>query len=139
MSEDTFPESKQTSLVMRIDDHTRDRLDRVIASFPDSKGMQAAILRASLKLYLTLAEGDLEAAESHIKRITGRPDLRFELLNRTKQTKRIGCLSELGTFHWIETEPSWRMDEYQDFASIIHEKTSGEISILFTNMEKESD
>ena len=136
MSEPEVEERSKTNLVLRIDEHTRERLDRAVAKLPDPKGMQAAILRASLKLYLTLSEGDLEAAESHIKRITGRADMRFASVDRKEISYQIRVESpEMPPYTWQESGPGWRMDEYQDFASILHTKTNEEVSITFTRIE----
>ena len=81
MSEELLdpPEKLKSSILIRLDEHTRDRLDKAVARMPDPHGMQAAISRAALKLYLTLSEQDFEAAEMQIKRIVQNPSVELKL------------------------------------------------------------
>mgnify|MGYP001610294491 CR=1 FL=1 len=72
-------EKVQTSILIRLDEQTRKRLDSAISRLPDPKGMQAAIARASLKLYLTLSERDFKSAEMQIKRIVQDPELSLNI------------------------------------------------------------
>ena len=78
---DEVVEKSKTTIIVRMDETTRERLDKAVSRLPDPKGMQAAISRAALKLYLTLSEQDFESAEIQIKRIVQNPGLTLKITN----------------------------------------------------------